>query len=110
MNNLKTNKTVENPKIRCNECGHEFKLKPSIVKLKKVSDNLDRTYFKCPKCKHEYTVIYQDQEVKDNLLKMAKLREAQTNAIDIDDNLKRYDNLYKRNLSISKSYKDKYDN
>jgi DNA replicative helicase MCM subunit Mcm2 (Cdc46/Mcm family) len=104
--------TVQYKTATCDECNHKFKLKPKIMKVKKIGKSVERSYFLCPKCKHEYVVMYQDQETKDNLKRMEGIK-VQASKLKINDKdyislMSEYDTLYKRNLEISKEYKKLY--
>lgn len=108
--------TVKYRVVKCDECNHEFKFKPKIVKTKKivnrVTGNIIRHYFLCPKCKHMYVVMYQDQEYKDNLKEMEIIRQ-KASELRIDDErylrlLEQHDWFYNRNMNISKKYKQTY--
>lgn len=57
--------------IKCDKCGHEFKLKK--LKTRKLENNIQRTYFICPECKKEYTSYYTDLEVRLNQQEISKI-------------------------------------
>lgn len=104
--------TVKYKTVTCDECKHKFKLKPKIMKIKEVAKDIEKHFFLCPKCKHQYVVMYQDQEFKNNLNRMEVVRsQASKLKIDNDDYkslMDEYSALYKRNLEISKEYKKIY--
>lgn len=104
--------TVQYTTVKCDKCNHNFKLKPKIMKVTKVSDDIEKHFFLCPKCKHEYVVIYKDQEFKENL-NLIEIIQSQTSKLKIDSEdykslLNEYEKLYKRNLEISRQYKKIY--
>ncbi|MBE6067755.1 MAG: hypothetical protein E7211_08695 [Clostridium lundense] len=62
---------MKNIKIKCDKCDHEFELKK--LKTKKLEDNIQRTYFVCPKCGQEYTSYYTDWQVRLNKQEINRL-------------------------------------
>jgi DNA-binding transcriptional regulator GbsR (MarR family) len=48
-------------KAECDECGFNFTLK---VRKKEVKEGVKKVYFKCPKCKTEFTSFYENETVK----------------------------------------------
>lgn len=98
--------------VKCDECDNNFKLKPKIMKVTKVSKDIEKHFFLCPKCRHEYVVIYKDQEFKVNLNLIEIIRlQASNFKIDSEDYkslLNEYEKLCKRNLEISRQYKKIY--
>ncbi|MBU3171351.1 hypothetical protein [Clostridium estertheticum] len=104
--------TVKHQIVDCDECNHKFKLKPSITKTEKIGEEVERTYFKCPKCKHKFIVVYKDKEFNNNLIEMDKLRERATGLSLSNEIFKKlmnsYNKLHGRNLEISNTYKKIY--
>lgn len=104
--------TVQHKTVTCDECSHKFKLKPKIIKIKGVSEGIEKHFFLCPKCKHQYVVVYQDQEFKNNLTRMEIIR-SQASELKFDNDeydslLNEYGKLHSRNLEISTQYKKIY--
>ncbi|BFN04375.1 hypothetical protein [Clostridium tetani] len=104
--------TFKNPVVTCDKCGKDFKLKQNRLKIEIVKENIERTYFKCPKCKHKFIVMYKDQEIKENLKKMDNIKVQIQKSINEKKNTKkligRYEELYYSNLEISEKYKSLY--
>ena len=104
--------TIKYKTVDCDECKHKFKLKPSIVKTEKVGEEVERTYFKCPKCKRKFIVVYKDKEFNNNLIKMDNIRKKATklsaNNEDIKESINLQNKLHERNLEISSIYKKIY--
>ncbi|EES50254.1 hypothetical protein FDB55_13205 [Clostridium botulinum] len=109
--------TIKYKVIKCDECNHEFKLKPKIMKVKTInnqinSESVDRHYFLCPKCKHRYVVMYQDQKIKDNLKSMELIRqkasELKVNDIRYERLALEHNKLKQQNLNQSRAYKRVY--
>lgn len=105
--------TVKYQVVKCDECNHEFKLKPKIVKVEKINDEgVERHYFLCPKCNHRYIIMYQDQEYRDNLKEMEIIRqkasELRTYDMRYDRLLDQHNRYSNRNMEISKKYKQIY--
>lgn len=104
--------TVKHPVVTCDECKHKFKLKPSKIKIEKVTEEVERTYFVCPKCKHRFIVIYKDKELNDNLIKMESIRKKagklNPKKKEFKELLDKYNELYERNLKISNQYRKVY--
>lgn len=101
--------TVQYEKVKCDKCNHKFRLKSKIIKRANVIKDIEKHYFLCPKCKHQYVIVYKNQEFKENL-KQIEIIESQASKLEIDSEnyrvlLNRYEKLYKRNLEISKTYK-----
>lgn len=90
-------------KIKCDNCTHEFKLSKVKLKERKVTKEISKMSFKCPKCKYEYIVSYQDKEVKENIKRIKFL----TNELKNGDNTAelKIKNLKERNLDLSNRYK-----
>lgn len=62
-----SNKTI------CDKCGRKFTI--NTIKLyTKEKDNLQITYFKCPKCYEEYIVTVTDEKLREDINKAASLR------------------------------------
>lgn len=104
--------TVQYKTVICDECNHKFKLKPKIMKIKEIAEGVEKHSFLCPKCKHQYVVMYQDQEFKNNLNRMEVIRlQASNLKINNDDYktlLNEHNKLQIRNLEISTQYKKIY--
>ena len=104
--------TVQYKTVTCDECNHKFKLKPKIMKVKNVAEGIEKHYFLCAKCKHQYVVMYKDQEFKNNLNEMEIIRsllsKLETTNEEVKPLMNKYDILYNRNLEISKGYKKLY--
>lgn len=58
-------------KIKCDECGQEFELKK--IKIEKLQNNIQRSFFVCPECKKKYTSCYTDFQVRLNQQEIRKL-------------------------------------
>ncbi len=105
--------TVKYLVIYCDECKHEFKFKPKIIKVKVFKDSgVERHYFQCPKCKHSYLVVYKDQEFKDNVKEMEIIHQKASELRENDPRYERlmdqHSRLHQRNLQISEGYKRVY--
>lgn len=115
MINVAKNNTVVNPKVNCNSCRKEFKLKKSMIRKEWVTSEIERSFFICPHCKRKYTICYEDNEFRDNIEKMSKLRKRMSelnldiNNIQAKDIIEEYKKYHERNIEISKSYRAIYD-
>ena len=60
-------------KVICDYCNKE--IKPSKIKLKeiKVTNEITKVSYKCPKCKYEYIVAYKDEEIRENIKRIKEL-------------------------------------
>lgn len=87
----------------CDNCNKEFKLTKIKLKEKKVTNEISKIYYKCPKCKHEYIVSYKDKEVRENIEVIKMLSYELING-DRTAVLK-IQNLKDRNLELSNRYK-----
>ncbi len=109
MNNSKTR--VTNMNVVCDKCKHEFKVKPNRIKTKYITDDVEKMYFKCPKCKDEYIVGYRDSEVRDNIERIvAIVDEINQNRVKytlqaIESLQREYGELKDRNMELSNRYK-----
>lgn len=90
-------------KVICDYCNKG--IKPSKIKLKerKVTNEITKVSYKCPKCKHEYIVVYKDEEVRENIKRIKTLSYQLVNG-DRTTVLK-IQNLKERNLELSNRYK-----
>ncbi|BDR66732.1 hypothetical protein K144313037_p20060 (plasmid) [Clostridium tetani] len=104
--------TFKNPVVTCDKCNKDFKLKQSRLKTEIVAEGIERTYFKCPKCKHKFIVMYKDKEIEENLKEMDSMKVQVQKLInekkDTKKLMERYEELYYRNLDISEIYKSLY--
>ena len=50
--------------IRCDACGYTFKYSRIKVKKQKVRDDIEQTYFLCPKCGKKYVVLTTDTVIR----------------------------------------------
>ncbi|OAA93016.1 hypothetical protein [Clostridium coskatii] len=91
-NSLK--EALKMPEIKCDSCGKSFKIKK--LKTKWINDNVQRVFFTCPYCKHEYTSFYKDDRIRKNLKEIEKLQ-------------KKYDEIVKEDKEIMQELREKYD-
>ena len=90
-------------KLICDNCNKEFKLSRVKLKKKKVTNEIIKIFYRCPKCKCEYIVAYQDEEVRENI---KRIKELSYDAVKGDNTaVIKIDNLKKRNLELSNRYK-----
>lgn len=105
--------TFKNPVVTCDECEKEFKLKQSRIKVEVVAEEIEKSYFRCPKCKHKFIIMYKDREVKENLKEMdnikIQIQELLKNHKNVECLIEQYEKLYYRNLDISENYKSLYE-
>ncbi|EQB3101459.1 hypothetical protein ACYIU4_002822 [Clostridium botulinum] len=103
----------KNPVVTCDNCEEEFKLKQNRIRIETIEEEIERTYFKCPNCKHKFIIMFKDKEVKENLKEMDKIKlkiqESLKNKKDVGNFIDKYEKLYYRNLEISDKYKSLYD-
>ena len=93
-------------KVTCNSCNKEFKVTKRKIKKEKVTDRVERQYFKCPHCKKKYIVSYFDNEIKENIKRMNDLKgQLLRKEITGDEYQVKYNNLKFRNITISNNYK-----
>lgn len=102
-----------NPKLTCDKCKRQIKLKEKHIKTVKVDDDIERMYFKCPHCNIKYTIAYADKEYKENIDKIkiitvrlqdTKLAEEEVKALVMEEK-----KLKTRSLEISQRYRKKYE-
>lgn len=101
---------VKHIKTKCDHCGKEFKLKAKMIKEKKVTDEVVKISFKCPKCKGDFSVGYKDKEINENIQLMNKISEEirdkdKWEPMELENLLKRFNNLKQRNLELNARYK-----
>lgn len=90
-------------KLMCDNCNKEFKFTKIKLKEKKVTNEISKIYYKCPKCKYEYIVSYKDKEVRENI---KAIKTFSYEAINGDKNVMlKIQNLKDRNLELSNRYK-----
>lgn len=90
-------------KITCDYCNQDFKLSKIKLKERKITKEISKLSYKCPKCKHEYIVSYRDNEVRENIKRIKSLSYELANG-DRTATLK-IQNLKERNLELSNRYK-----
>jgi len=63
-------------KVICNEgCKNEFII--GEVKTKKVQADIEKTYFTCPRCGKEYTVLLTDSKIRQDQQRLKELEKEQ---------------------------------
>lgn len=60
--------------VYCDECGHEFDFSSNEVKSKWIDEGIQKKYYNCPKCNHEFIVIITNSEVRKMISKYKALR------------------------------------
>lgn len=45
----------------CDSCGRDFKIR---IKTEKLERDIEKVYFKCPRCKQEYIAYYTDVDIR----------------------------------------------
>lgn len=101
-------------KVTCDNCHKVFKIRQKITKSEKLDNDVERTYFRCPHCKKEYTIAYADDEFKVNIQEIndifKKLQDngKQLTDEEIKDLVDRKDMLVKTNKDISQKYRKVY--
>jgi len=58
-----------NPKVTCDNCYKDFRIR---FKTEKKND-IEKTYFKCPHCKHEYIGIVTNSNIRAKQKEMLEL-------------------------------------
>lgn len=51
--------------VKCEKCSKWFKMTQNKLKVRKLKNGIEETYYKCPKCKVEYKVCITDEEIRD---------------------------------------------
>ncbi|MEV2911411.1 hypothetical protein ABNF65_23095 [Paenibacillus larvae] len=63
-------------KVACNDgCKKEFII--GEVKTKNIKEDLEKTYFICPRCGKEYTVLLTDSKIRQDQQRLEKLEKEQ---------------------------------
>ena len=92
-------------KIVCDLCEKEFKLTQNKIKTVKVTEDISKMYFKCPKCKHEYLIAYQNREMQDNAKEIQRLYEEskkkEPTFQDLEEINKKAEDLKNRNIELN---------
>lgn len=96
---------MENVKATCDQCSKEFTVK---VKLKKLRNHVEKTYFTCPQCEKVYTAFYTNISIRKQQAEVRKLyRKLQTlNAESLD----KYEELLKVIENMQAEIKDGMNN
>ncbi|RUT48615.1 hypothetical protein EJP82_01350 [Paenibacillus anaericanus] len=93
---------MSNLKIYCNAgCQKEFEVKS--FKTAKLPDKVEKTYFNCPHCDHEYLVHYTDIEIRKL---QARIRRVQKRFADPNDN---HEDAARKEAEIQALIKEKMD-
>lgn len=61
-------------RVYCDECGHEFDFSSVKVKSKWIDKVIQKKYYNCPKCNHEFIVIITNAEIRKMISKYKALR------------------------------------
>lgn len=91
-------------KAICDKCGKKFKIKLHT----KDKDNMQITYFKCPKCYKEYIVNVTDEKLREDMLKAIELRNKMINNVDNNEAIRDYHILKNKNCIRGKQLKEEY--
>lgn len=87
--------------VICDECEERFSIS---IRVRKHRGGIKESYFICPKCKKEYTVLYTNRATREIQRKIQDLREeikkypSKTEKI-----MKQYRKLVKKNTEMSKT-------
>lgn len=96
-------------KVICDSCKKEFEIKKRMIRTEKVAGAIERSYFRCSKCKKKYVVNYSDPEIKANIKRIKELKgEHLRKEIDSETFIKKFNNLRERNIELSNRYKALY--
>lgn len=105
------NTRVTNMNVVCDKCKHEFKVKPNRIKTKYITDDVEKMFFKCLKCKEEYIVGYRDSEVRENIERIVNIvddinqNRSKYSIKEIESLQKEYGEFKDRNIELSNRYK-----
>lgn len=55
----------------CNECGNVSAMRQ---RKKRMKDKVEKLYFMCEHCRHDYTICYTNEEIRRKLKRIRKLR------------------------------------
>lgn len=56
-------------KVNCDECKKDFEME---VKVEKINNDVERTYFVCPNCSKEYTSVLTNERIRNEQTLMRK--------------------------------------
>ena len=100
-------------KVSCDNCHKEIKIRPKIVKTINITGDIERTFFKCPHCKAEYTISYTDTTFRENIQKinstMLELQNKKLSKDEVHKLIDIKDELVKANKAISQGYRNTYE-
>lgn len=51
-------------RIKCDTCGFNFNDSKIKIKKQKVKDDIEQTYFRCPKCGKKYVILTTDTTIR----------------------------------------------
>lgn len=106
---MKQKPLEKNLKIYCDKCRFKFKLKPKNIHTESVTEKVERSYFKCPKCREKYIISYSDDEMKENISRMKELQlEIEKDKFEpneLEALRIKLTNLHQRNIDIDNKYK-----
>lgn len=54
----------------CDECKKDFEVD---IKVNKIKDDIEKTYFICPICKHEYAAYYTNAKIRKKQEEISKI-------------------------------------
>ncbi len=82
-------------KAICNEgCGQQFEITdmPTI----QLDDDIEKTYFTCPHCQHEYVAFYTDEEIRKLQVRIRRIQ-------------RRFADVAKKEAAMREQIKEKMD-
>ena len=71
-------------RVYCDECGHEFDFGCVKVKSKWIDKGIQKKYYNCSKCNHEFIVIITNAEIRKMISKYKALRNKYKDQFDAD--------------------------
>lgn len=96
--------------VNCDECKKDFEVD---VKVKKIKDDIENTYFICPTCEHEYVAYYTNAKIRkkqeeiSKLVKKIKLNKDVGIGIELN---KKYNKLNKNIKEEMRSLRNRFEN
>lgn len=63
--------------LRCDNvfCRKEFELRTDMIKTRVIKADIEKTYFSCPHCGREYTVLFTDSQIRDILERIKNIKQ-----------------------------------
>ncbi|MEG2787360.1 MAG: transglycosylase [Romboutsia sp.] len=89
--------------VNCDECNKDFEVN---TKIYKVNDDIEKTYFVCTNCRHEYIAFYTNSSIRKKQVKINNI----ANIFNKSKNLNAINKLNNQFMKLKKEIKKEMKN